>query len=92
MKYFAPGCRAFITSSSSSTTPKASSTSLSVTGQLAPDINGSVINGAESDRPGIRNTMMLQIASGISSSGNIGEAFLQARKRGGHTTLRQCLM
>ena len=69
MKYFEPGRAPLMTSNSNNRMPSAISTSLSVTGHAAPDINVRVNSGVTKETPGIRKTMMLQIASGIRSSG-----------------------
>src|SRR3954454_7777147 len=58
-----------MTSNINSRIPSAISTSLSVTGHAAPDISVRVNSGVAKETPGIRKTMMLQIASGIRSSG-----------------------
>src|ERR1700710_2776443 len=88
MKYLAPGRAPLITSNISSRMPSAIRTSLSVTGQATPDISVSVSSGAAKETPGIRKTMMLQIASGIRSSGkpiiDIGQGlFFKQESQGG---------
>src|SRR5689334_4987264 len=87
MKYLAPGRAPLMTSSSSIKIPRPTRRSLSVTAHATPDINRNVNSAAENDRPGIRKPMMLQIASGIRSSGkptmDIGRAFLEQDNQSG---------